>query len=62
MLLQVLISELISNSASVFFHSWKTVSLLTYAIPSHTYAEVDFEVFFSACEYLNQYPVGYTIR
>ena len=45
MLLQVLISELISNSASGFFSFLETVSLLTYAIPSHTHAEVDFEVF-----------------
>ena len=44
MMLQVLVSELISNLASVFFHSWKTFSLITYAIPCHTHAEVDFEV------------------
>ena len=27
-----------------FSHSWKTYSFLTYAIPRHTHAEVDFEV------------------
>ena len=45
MLLQVLISDLISILASVFFHSWKTFCLLTCAIriPCHTHAEVDFE-------------------
>ena len=44
MLLQVLISQLISTLASIFFHSLKTFSLLTYAIPCRTHAEVDFEV------------------
>ena len=43
MLLQVLISELMSNLAN-FSHSWKIFSFLTYAIPCHTHAEVDFEV------------------
>ena len=27
-----------------FFHCWKTFSLLTYTVPCHTHAEVDFEV------------------
>ena len=44
MLLQVLISELISNLASDFFHSCETFSLLIDVIPCHTHAEVDFEV------------------
>ena len=29
---------------SSFSHSWKTMSLLAYAIPCHTHAGVDFEV------------------
>ena len=28
-----------------FSHSWKTVSLLTYAMPCYTHAVVDFDVF-----------------
>ena len=38
------ISELISNLASVFSHSWKAFPLLPYAISCHTHALVDFEV------------------